>query len=96
MDYDPLPALRKVKCPVLALDGERDLQVPAGNLSNIAAALESGGNRDYEIVKLPGLNHLLQTCVTGTPVEYAQIQETIAPVALDLMSGWILRHFSKP
>jgi pimeloyl-ACP methyl ester carboxylesterase len=96
LDYDPIPALRKVKCPVLALNGQRDLQVPTENLTRIAAALESGGNRDYEIVKLAGLNHLLQTCVTGSPTEYAQIQETMSPVALDLISTWILRHMNQP
>jgi pimeloyl-ACP methyl ester carboxylesterase len=91
--YDPAPALRKVTCPVLALNGELDLQVPASlNLPAIAKALESGGNPDYAIVKFPKLNHLFQTSRTGQVAEYSEIEETIAPVALETMSGWILRH----
>jgi pimeloyl-ACP methyl ester carboxylesterase len=91
--YDPAPALRKVACPVLALNGELDLQVPSSlNLPAIKKALEAGGNRDFEIVKLPKLNHLLQTSRTGLVSEYGEIEETIAPVALETISGWILRH----
>jgi fermentation-respiration switch protein FrsA (DUF1100 family) len=91
--YDPGTALRSVSCPVLALNGELDLQVPpAVNLPAITKALEEGGNRDYAVVKLPKLNHLFQTSQTGGPEEYGKIEETIAPVALETISGWILRH----
>ncbi len=91
--YDPSTALRSVDCPVLALNGELDLQVlPGQNLPPIAKALEEGGNPDYAIVKLPRLNHLFQTSQTGSPNEYAKIDETIAPVALDTVSDWILKH----
>jgi hypothetical protein len=91
--YDPAPALSKVTCPVLALNGELDLQVPASlNLPAIAKALEAGRNPDYEIVKFPKLNHLFQTSRTGQVAEYSEIEETIAPVALETISGWILRH----
>jgi hypothetical protein len=95
MNFDPVPVLKKVKCPVLALGGEHDLQVPSENLAKLAEALETGGNRDYEIVKLAGLNHLFQTSKTGAPTEYGQIQETIAPAALDVMTSWLLRHTGK-
>ena len=44
------------------------------------------------IVKLPKLNHLFQTSQTGSPAEYSKIEETIAPVALETMSDWILKH----
>jgi len=93
MTYDPATALRKVTCPVLALNGEKDRQVPAKqNLPAIRKALEEGGNKHFEIVELPGLNHLFQTAKTGSPNEYAQIEETIAPVALDTMTVWILKQ----
>ena len=95
INYDPVPALKKVKCPVLAMNGEHDRQVPTGNLAKIAAALEAGENKDYEIVKLAGLNHLFQTSKTGSIEEYAQIPETLSPVALELISEWILRHTAK-
>jgi hypothetical protein len=93
LSYDPRPALKKVKVPVLAMNGALDLQVPPHqNLPAIAAALEAGGNPDYEIVKLPHLNHLFQTAQTGAPTEYAKIEETFAPVALQVLGDWIGRH----
>jgi fermentation-respiration switch protein FrsA (DUF1100 family) len=91
--YDPAPALEKVKCPVLALNGEKDLQVLADqNLPVMKAALEIGGNKDVTIVRLPGLNHLFQAAKTGGVSEYAQIEETMNPAALEAVSGWIGKH----
>jgi pimeloyl-ACP methyl ester carboxylesterase len=88
--YDPAPTLAKVKCPVLAVNGERDVQVAAKeNLAAAGAALRSGGNRDVTIVELPGLNHLLQHCTTGAVTEYATIEETMAPEALKQISDWL-------
>jgi pimeloyl-ACP methyl ester carboxylesterase len=88
--YDPAPALEKVKCPVLAVNGELDLQVLAEqNLPSIEAALKKGGNREYRIVRLPKLNHLFQTARTGHPTEYGQIEETMAPVALQTIATWL-------
>lgn len=93
LTYDPAPTLRKLKCPVLAINGELDLQVPAKeNLPGIARALEEGGNDDYTVVKLPRLNHLFQTTATGSVSEYGKIEETMSPVALDTISDWILRR----
>jgi len=91
--YDPAPALRRVKCPVLAMGGEKDLQVPPKqNLPAIRKALEEGGNTNIEVDELPGLNHLFQTAKTGAPSEYGDIEETISPVALDKISTWILKQ----
>ena len=91
--YDPAGALRKVRCPVLALNGEKDLQVPPKlNLPAIRQALEEGGNKHFETDELPGLNHLFQTARTGAPSEYAEIEETMSPVALEKMAGWILNQ----
>jgi pimeloyl-ACP methyl ester carboxylesterase len=96
LTYDPLPALQKVTCPVLAMNGSQDLQVPAKeDLSAIESALKAGGNKDYTIVELPGLNHLFQTCTTGSPTEYGDIEETMAPVALRTISDWIAIHTKK-
>jgi len=73
LTYDPRPTLSKVKCPVLAINGEKDLQVPPKeNLSAIEEALKAGGNQNYTIKELPGLNHLVQTAQTGVPAEYAK------------------------
>jgi hypothetical protein len=91
--YDPKPALMKVKCPVLAINGEKDLQVPPiQNLPAIEAALKEGGNKHYTIKQLPGLNHLFQTAQTGSPDEYAKIEETMSPVALSTIGDWILKQ----
>jgi len=96
MTYDPGPALRKLRCPVLALAGELDMQVsPSQNLPALAEALEGGGNTDYEIIKLPRLNHLFQGARTGSPSEYLGIPETLSPQVSDLISAWILRHTSR-
>jgi len=89
--YDPAPALEQVTCPVLALNGEKDLQVdPAQNLGGIEAALKKAGNSNFKVKKLEGLNHLFQTCEAGTPSEYGKIEETFSPVALKEVSDWIL------
>ncbi len=90
LDYDPAPALRLVRCPVLALGGELDQQVPpAVNLPAIARALRAGGNRDFETRELPRLNHLFQTCTTGSILEYGTGTESFAPAALDTLGAWI-------
>ena len=93
LTYDPAPALMKVKCPVLAINGEKDMQVPPQeNLSAIETALQAGGNPDFTVKELPGLNHLFQTAETGSPMEYSKIEETMSPEALDTIGNWILKH----
>lgn len=93
LTYDPVPTLMKVKCPVLAINGEKDLQVPPEeNLQAIEEALKAGGNKDYTVKELPGLNHLFQTAETGSSSEYAKINETISPVALELIGNWVSDH----
>ena len=93
LTYDPAATLRKVACPVLAINGEKDPQVPpAQNLPAIRKALEDGGNKHFEVDELPGLNHLFQTAKTGAPSEYGEIEETMSPVALDKMASWILKQ----
>ena len=93
LDYDPVPALRKTMCPVLALNGEKDLQIaPKENLAGIQKALQEGGNKDFQTAELPGLNHLFQHCPTGSPTEYGGILETMAPEVLNAVSDWLLKH----
>ena len=94
--YDPAPALRQVKCAVLAINGEKDLQVaPKENLAGIRDALAAGGNQRLKTIEFPGLNHLFQTCTTGAMSEYGQIEETIAPVVLQAVSNWIREQTAK-
>jgi pimeloyl-ACP methyl ester carboxylesterase len=93
LTYDPRPTLKKVKCPVLAINGEKDLQVPPKeNLAEIAKALKEGGNTKVTVREFPGLNHLFQACKTGAPSEYGGIEETINPAALDTMATWVLEQ----
>ena len=94
--YDPRQALAKVKVPVLAIGGERDLQVPAAeNLKEIEGAIKANGNADVTTVLLPGLNHLMQTSATGAVAEYSTIEETFAPAALQLIGDWIVKRTSR-
>jgi uncharacterized protein len=87
---DPKVFWKKVRCPVLALNGEKDLQVAADiNLPAIEKALKTGGNNKVKAVKLPELNHLFQHCQTGLPAEYGEIEETFSPEVLKIMSDWI-------
>lgn len=90
--YEPSTALRQITIPTLVLNGELDLVVsPKQNLPVIDKALKEAGNKDYTIIELPKLNHAFQTCVIGTWDEYEQIEETIAPSALNIMTNWILK-----
>ncbi len=88
--YDPIPALEKVTCPILALDGSKDLQVPAEqNLEGLERAFKASGNKNATAKLLPGLNHLFQKAETGAPMEYTKIEETINPEALKVIGEWI-------
>jgi len=87
---DNKETLMNVKCPVLALYGEKDVQVkPDENIPFVEDALKSGGNDQFEIKKIPGLNHLFQTASTGQEYEYTRIEETISPEVLRIMGEWI-------
>ena len=90
LSYDPQENLKKVSCPVLAINGEKDLQVDAAqNIPAIEKALKAGGNKQVTTKVLPGLNHLFQHSETGKSSEYGQLEETFAPEALELMTNWI-------
>jgi pimeloyl-ACP methyl ester carboxylesterase len=87
---DPRPFLRKVKVPVLALNGELDTQVIAKiNLPEIRKALDEAGNTDVTILGINGVNHLFQTATTGSPGEYASISETFSPGAMAKITSWV-------
>lgn len=94
LKYEPAPALRQIKIPVLALAGSLDLQVPpAANVPALREALK--GNPDATILQIDGMNHLLQKCRTGSPIEYGQIEETMDPKALEAIGDWIVAHCKK-
>jgi fermentation-respiration switch protein FrsA (DUF1100 family) len=88
---DPRPTLEKVMVPVLAINGALDTQVSAKE--NLAAIKDSvKNNTDATVIEMPGLNHLFQTANTGSPSEYIQIEETMAPIALKTITDWVVAH----
>ena len=90
INYDPVATLQKVKCPVLALNGEKDVQVPAEkNIAGIERGLKAGGNKDYKTYILPGQNHLFQVCKKCTVSEYVQLEETMSPKVLEIIGDWL-------
>ena len=91
MRYDPTSDLKKIKCPVLALNGEKDVQVDATiNLTAIRQRITENGNKKVTVKAYPNMNHLFQTCSTGSIAEYGQLEETISPEVLKDILKWIL------
>ena len=94
--YDPAKYLEKVRCPVLAINGSKDLQVPSKiNLQAIKEALKTGGNDKVSIVELENLNHLFQESITGLPDEYSKLEQTFSPIALREILNWIKVQIQK-
>ncbi len=91
MNYNPSEAMEKVKCPVLALLGELDAQVPAElNKSALKAALLRANNKHLDIKVLPGANHLFQEAQSGSPEEYSILKPEFVNGFLKLISDWII------
>ena len=91
MKFNPDDYLRKVKCPVLVLNGDKDLQVPAKmNTDGIQKSLTKAGNKRVTTIIFPNINHLFQDCITGSIQEYGTIEQTISPKVLEEMSNWLL------
>ena len=88
LDYDPIPDIQGTRCPVLAINGDKDVQVVSSlNLKGIEKALSK--NEKTLVKEYPGLNHLFQHCTTGLPTEYAGIEETISEEVLGDIATWI-------
>ena len=93
LDFDPEPVIEKIKCPVLALNGDRDLQVDASeNVPLLRKAYQAGGNQDFTVVEIEGVNHLFQKAQSGSPALYGAIEETIAPEVLTSIGSWVAAH----
>ena len=92
----PSEYLERITCAVLAIYGEKDLQVPAKeNLAALKASFEKSRNKNVKLVQLKNLNHLLQHSETGMTSEYSQIEQTISPEVLDLIAQWISERFKE-
>ena len=92
--HDPAPALQALRVPVLAFFGGADLQVPAGQNEPLMRSLLSGAP-DATVRTLPGLNHLMQPAGNGGLDEYATIDTTIDPSALELVRSWLTQRFPR-
>lgn len=90
IDFDPAQALARVACPVLAVFGGRDLQVPpAAHRAPLEAALARGGNSRLTVRVYPEANHLFQKAGTGSPAEYATLDKAFVPSLLDDVAAWV-------
>ncbi|WLI89171.1 alpha/beta hydrolase [Massilia sp. R2A-15] len=89
---NPVDDWRAVRCPVLALNGSVDRQVPVESMEGIVAALKAGGNRKVESAVMPSLNHMFQTAKTGKEDEYGALDETIAPAALSKVTAFVRKQ----
>lgn len=93
MKFDPGFYLEQLTCKVLALNGEKDIQVISGqNLPGIERSLKKSGSKVYEVKELPGMNHLFQTCTKCNLEEYGKLDETFSPFALQTISDWLLKN----
>ena len=88
LSLDVRPLLADISCPVLALNGSKDMQVePETNLGALRSGLTNNPKAVIEAVE--GVNHLFQHCATGSSTEYREIEETIAPEVLDRIVRWL-------
>ncbi len=86
--YNPKENLSKTVCPILAVNGDKDVQVDAKiNLTAIEKATQEAANATIKY--FPNLNHLFQTAETGLPSEYGEIEETFSPLVLKFVTDWI-------
>ncbi|MFZ0456171.1 MAG: alpha/beta fold hydrolase, partial [Ignavibacteriaceae bacterium] len=90
LKFDPRTELAKLDIPVLALFGEKDIQVsPAQNKDEMEIALQKSKSKNFKVIVIPGLNHVFQECETGAISEYGRIEQTTSPKMLSAMTGWI-------
>ena len=88
--YDPLPTVRKVRQPVLILQGERDRQVDQSHATMLASALGGAGNPRVTLKVFPTLNHLFLPSKTGSVSEYSHLETSTVPAAvIDEIAGWV-------
>ncbi len=92
--FDPRKNLQKIQCPVLAINGEKDVQVPASiDIASIEQTLKQSGSKNFKTIILPGLNHLFQRCKKCSVSEYVYLEETMDPTALSAIGDWMEKNF---
>lgn len=94
--FDPAQILEQVGVPVLAVTGDLDRLSPADqNFPEMLAALEKGGNRDYTLTRVPGLNHIFQEAKEGGLEEYMTLAGDFSPMGAEIVSSWIRLRFGR-
>lgn len=88
--YNPVDYLPKITFPVLIVNGDKDIQVPA--VENIGSFKKYLGTKDLTTKIYPGLNHMYQHCKTCSQKEVKEIDEVFAQEVLDDISKWILKR----
>jgi pimeloyl-ACP methyl ester carboxylesterase len=93
ISFNPQSYLQKLHCKVLALNGSKDVQVIASsNLAGIKSCLQKSRSPEYDVIEIPGLNHLFQTCVKCSPSEYNDLEESFSQKALEIMGSWLQKN----
>ncbi len=93
ISYNPQPVLQKLTCKVFALNGSKDIQVISkSNLAGIRTSLLKSKSPAYEVMEMPGMNHLFQTCTKCTVAEYGELEETFSPAALEAIGNWLKKN----
>ena len=88
LSLDMRPLLGGITCPVLAINGTKDIQVDyESNLGALREGLPASPKNKIEAID--GVNHLFQHCTTGAVAEYRNIEETFAPEVLELIIQWL-------
>lgn len=93
LQYDPAPHLKRIRAKVLALNGDKDIQVLSQpNLAGLKAGLQKSPSKGFDVKEMPGLNHLFQSCQSCTVAEYGKLEETIAPAVLETIGEWLAKN----
>ena len=93
INFKPGPYLQQLKTKTLALNGDKDIQVISGpNLEGIKASLQKSSSKTFDVIEVPGLNHLFQQCKKCTVNEYGELEESFSPIALDIISNWMEKN----
>ena len=91
--FNPQVYLQKLNCKVLALNGSKDVQVISKtNLAGIKSSLQKSKSPKFDVIEIPGLNHLFQTCIKCNPAEYGDLEESFSPKALEIIGNWLQKN----
>ncbi len=91
--FNPEVYLQKLNCKVLALNGSKDVQVISKtNLAGIKSSLQKSKSPKFDVIEIPGLSHLFQTCIKCNPAEYGDLEESFSPKALEIIGNWLQKN----